>query len=298
MAANDAVTAHDDPPVVVGIDGSPSALDATRWAAEEAGRCGTWLRIVFCDVFGLAYLPDLPSVRIPEGYSQAMAEQAETWLHRAKEVALAAAPEVRARTFIRAGGPLPALVEESRHARLTVVGSRGLGGFAGLVVGSVAMGLAAHGHGSAAVIRTPVDASAEGPVVVGVGAQPDEVALRAAYEAAASRGAPLEVVHAWRAAMSERGLRAWRSQAGAEAVQRAEDEALAEVVAGWADKYPDVEVRRVVIHGRAATALVERATRGRLLVVGARRSRLGMLGLGSTSRQLVHEAPCPLLLAR
>jgi nucleotide-binding universal stress UspA family protein len=82
-------------------------------------------------------------------------------------------------------------------------------------------------------------------------------------------------------------------------VQAEEERFLAETLAGWADKYPDVAVRRVVVDSQPARALLEYAEHAQLVVVGAR-GRGGFTGLllGSTSQQLVHHAPCPLLVVR
>jgi nucleotide-binding universal stress UspA family protein len=192
-------------PVVVGIDGSSSALYAARWAAAEAVRRGTWLRVVFCDVFSLVYLPDLPAIPLPQTYSDAMARQAQVWLHRAHEEAQAAAPAVEVRTYVRVGGAAPVLIEESRRSQLVVVGSRGLGGFTGLIVGPVAVALCSHGHCPVAVVRQlRTETGPDAPVVVGVDAREGhELMLRTAFDAAAMRAAPLIAVHAWHVVGSE-----------------------------------------------------------------------------------------------
>ncbi|MEV0702817.1 universal stress protein [Saccharopolyspora sp. NPDC050389] len=288
-------------PVTVGIDGSSSALDAACWAAAEAVRRNTWLRVVFCDVLAQMYLPDLPTMPPPQTYSDALARQAQVWLHRAKEEAQAAAPAVEVRTFARTGDAASVLIEESRKAQLMVVGSRGLGGFTGLVVGSVAVALCAHGQCPVAVVRRPAtDLRPDAPVVVGVDARDgQELVLTVAFDAAAMRNAPLVAVHAWHEAGSEQAWYSFHAEGRGAAVQAEEERFLAETMAGWGDKHPDVAVRRVVAHGRPARALLEQAEHAQLVVVGAR-GRGGFTGLllGSTSQQLVHHAPCPLLVVR
>jgi nucleotide-binding universal stress UspA family protein len=84
-----------------------------------------------------------------------------------------------------------------------------------------------------------------------------------------------------------------------DAVEAREHEILAERLAGWQEKYPDVTVRRVVTGGRPARCLLDQAEGAQLLVVGSR-GRGGFAGmlLGSTSRTLIHHAPCPLLVVR
>ena len=96
------------------------------------------------------------------------------------------------------GFPIPRLVDESRTAQLMAIGDRGLGGVAGLLIGSVAFTLAAEGSCLVVIVRGQTDAT-DGPVVVGVDGSPiSEAALAFAFEAAALRGAPLLAVHAWR----------------------------------------------------------------------------------------------------
>jgi nucleotide-binding universal stress UspA family protein len=286
---------------VVGIDGSSSALDAASWAAAEAARRGTWLRVVFCDVLALAYLPDLPTMPLPQTYSGALARQAQVWLHRAQEEAQAAAPELEVRTSVRTGDAVLVLIEESGRAQLMVVGSRGLGGFTGLIVGSVAVALCAHGRCPVAVVRQPpADAGLDAPVVVGVDARDgQEPVLTVAFDAAAMRHAPLVAVHAWHEVGSEQAWYSFHAEGRGAAVQAEEERFLAEMMAGWAEKYPGVAVRRVVVHSQPARALLEHAGRAQLVVVGTR-GRGGFTGLllGSTSQQLVHHAPCPLLVVR
>ncbi|MER7010258.1 universal stress protein [Saccharopolyspora sp. NPDC000359] len=288
-------------PVVVGIDGSSSALDAVRWAAAEAARRGAPLRVVFADVFALVYLPELPTIPLPESYSEAMARQASTWLEQAEREARSTAPDLEVRTTSRTGSAAPVLIEESRRAQLVVVGSRGLGGYTGLIVGSVAVDLSAHGHCPVAVVRRPpaeVDSAA--PVVVGVDGRDDqERVLAAAFEAAAMRRVLLIAVHAWHEVGSRRAWRSFRDHGQADEVRTEEERFLAETMAGWSEKYQDVAVRRVVVHGPAARALLEHAERAQLVVVGTR-GRGGFTGLllGSTSQQLVYHAPCPVLVVR
>lgn len=290
-------------PVVVGVDGSASALEAARWAAAEAVRRGTRLEVICCDVLAAAYPPDPAAVPMPQTYIDALEQQARVRLDRARDEARAAAPELEVGAWMRAGTAAPVLIEESRRAQLVVVGSRGLGGFSGLLVGSVAVALCAHGHCPVAVVREPsADVGPDAPVVVGVdsaAAADHELTLSAAFVAAMRRRCPLVAVHAWYESGSEQAWYRVRSE-GYEAEVRSEQERfLSETMAGWREKYPDVEVRHVVVHGQPASALLEHSERARLLVVGTR-GRGGFTGLllGSTSQQLVHHAPCPVLVVR
>jgi nucleotide-binding universal stress UspA family protein len=188
------------------------------------------------------------------------------------------------------------LVAESRQAQLVVVGDRGLGGFTGLLLGSVAVGLAAHAASPVAVVRGAAP-SPDGQVVVGVDGSPtSEAALAAAYEAAAARRVRLVAVHTWWDFLIDTTLAPLLDW---EAIEGDEHVLLAERLAGWAEKYPDVEVRRVVARDKPAHSLLQQATGAQLVVVGSR-GRGGFAGLllGSVSHSLLHHAPCPVLVVR
>src|SRR6185312_17398362 len=105
--------------------------------------------------------------------------EVETAIHQAH-------PELQVDVELQTADAVPALIEESDNARLIVLGSRGLGGFSGILIGSTAVALVAHGHCPVAVIRgTKPEESppAHGPVVVGVDGSPtSESALAMAFD--------------------------------------------------------------------------------------------------------------------
>ncbi|MEV4729957.1 universal stress protein [Saccharopolyspora sp. NPDC049426] len=285
-------------PVVVGVDGSSSAVHAVRWAAAEAHRRNAGLRIVYADVLSLVYLPDLPGYPLPVPYIQAAQRQGKEWLHRAVDVARSEVAGLRVETEIHVGQAGAVLVDESRGAQLVVVGSRGLGGFTGLVVGSVAVALSAHGHCPVAVVRGPGTAVPEAPVVVGVdGSSAGEAALTTAFEYTSRRGVALRAVRTWNSLDAEAAW--WSEGQGWDSVQTDQERWLAEQLAGWCEKFPDVEVHRYVSHDKPARALLQHAKHAQLVVVGAR-GRGGFTGLllGSTSQQLLQHSPCPVIVAR
>jgi nucleotide-binding universal stress UspA family protein len=278
-------------PVVAGVDGSDSALEACRWAAREAGRRGAGLRLV--QAFGWPQTRHVGEVG--RGQRSVLRRVAEEQLGAAAAAAGQAAAGVAVQTALVEGFPVAVLVAESRAAQLVVVGDRGLGGFAGLLLGSVAVGLAGHAAVPVAVVRG--DAAAVGPVVVGVdGSAMSEAALAAAYEAAAVRRVPLVAVHTWWDILIDPTfgpLVDW------DAVEGEAHRVLAERLAGWAEKYPEVEVRRVVERDKPAHALLQQAAGAQLVVVGSR-GRGGLAGmlLGSVSHSLLHHSPCPVLVVR
>ncbi|PRX45205.1 nucleotide-binding universal stress UspA family protein [Prauserella shujinwangii] len=287
--------------IVAGVDGSASGVHAAAWAAAEAGRRNEVLRLVHAYVVPTRGYPGfLVSVQeLREG----LRTQGRDWLREAKEAAERAEPRARVETELVEAEAVPALLHESREAHLIVLGSRGLGGFTGMLVGSVAVALAAHGHCPVAVVRAqrlddppPQD----GPVVVGVdGSEASSAAVELAYEEASLRGAPLIAVHTWSDAAFDTTLQAYPLAADPARVDEEERLTLAEQLAGWQEKYPDVPVERVVTRGRPVRTLLDYAERAQLVVVGSR-GRGGFTGmlLGSTSRALVTHAACPVLVVR
>jgi nucleotide-binding universal stress UspA family protein len=286
--------------IVAGVDGSAPALRAARWAADEAARRRVPLRLVqVIDVVsatgGFAPPPDFFTALESEGRRQ-LAE-AETAIRQDH-------PGLNVELILRTAGLVSTLIALSEDTQLMVLGSRGPDGFNGLLAGSTAIALVAHGRSPVAVIRgreadeTPPP---QGPVVVGVDGSPtSEPALAMAFEEAAMRGTDLVAVHAWLEFTSDTAYATARQLlVDWGAVEARERETLAERLAGWQEKYPDITVRRVVAGGKPARLLLKEAGDAQLLVVGShgRGGFAGML-LGSTSQALIHRAPCPLLVVR
>ncbi|GAA1773364.1 universal stress protein [Luedemannella helvata] len=290
-------------PVIVGVDGSPVALDAVEEAARQAMRRRRPLRVVHAYVWPLlgSALDPLPTGGIPAGGIGAagsattteggLRDEAEQFVAEALARARATEPGVRVSGQVITGPPAAVLVEIARGACLVVLGDRGLGGFTGLLVGSIAVRLAAHAPCPVLVVRGA--AHPDGPVVVGVdGAGHADLALGAAFEEATLRGVPLRAVSAWRRPTARRG------GPSAEAEGEAGGE-LAQALAPWRERYPDVAVETSVVHGRASVALVDESEQAQLVVVGAR-GRGGFRGLllGSVSQAVLHHAACPVLVVR
>ncbi|GEL20375.1 universal stress protein [Pseudonocardia asaccharolytica] len=282
-------------PVVVGVDGSEPALDAVRWAAREAAVRGAPLRLV--GAFVWTGTPHIGDLGLGETYLEGLWDTARGHVETAAGVARSVAPGVTIEQDVRAGYAVPVLCEESERARLVVVGSRGLGGFTGLLVGSVAVGLAAHASSPVVVVRGALPEESSAPVAVGVDGSPvSEAALAFAFEAASWRGVPLVAVHTWSDVLLDPTLVPLLDW---DAIEADERQVLAERLAGWSGKYPDVQVRRVVVRDRPAKALVEWSGEAQLVVVGSR-GRGGVAGalLGSVSQTLLRHAHCPVAVVR
>ncbi|MEV7796968.1 universal stress protein [Streptomyces sp. NPDC087512] len=285
--------------VVVGVDGSVSSLAAVEVAAQAARSRGAGLRVVHAFLWPAMHVPLGPSpLGPPEGGIRNMVDRL---VAEAVERARTAAPEVDVTHAVVTGEPLSVLEGQSRAAELVVVGSRGMGGFVGLLVGSTAVHLAAHGDCPVLVVREAGDVS--GPVVVGVdGSAAGERAVEFAFAEAELRGAPLVAVHAWTAwnmplSAPQDASEPFASPPGA--LSREEERLLSEVLAGHRERYPDVVVEHKVVHGGAREALIEASRSARLLVVGARgRGGFSGLLLGSVSQALLHHAHCPVAVVR
>jgi nucleotide-binding universal stress UspA family protein len=140
------------PLVVVGIDGSPGSLVALQWAAEAARLRGARLRVLFAwDDLGAQLAKTMRGGRKPTEADER--EAALALIAEAVRDALGGEPGVEIVPWAEPGEAAPALIEASKTVDLLVVGSRGRGGFAGLLLGSVSQQCIQHAHCPVAVIR-------------------------------------------------------------------------------------------------------------------------------------------------
>jgi nucleotide-binding universal stress UspA family protein len=279
-------------PIVVGVDGSESATHAVEWAAREAVRRQAPLLLVHA--CAAIPVPTPPLVTLPRSYHDAMLEEGAQSLSAAAEAAEAAAPGVLVTTELADGFAAQQLIGRSAAARMVVLGSRGLGGFTGLVVGSIAVAVATYGHCPVVVVRgenAATEPPAEHPVVVGVdGSAASDAAVLFAFDAAAARRAPVVAVHAW----ADNALGAGWEAVDWARIEEGQHALLTEHLAAARERHPEVRVEQVVARDRPAHTLLEVAKNAQLVVVGSR-GRGGFRGLllGSTSQALIYHSPCP-----
>ncbi|WP_405166691.1 universal stress protein [Nocardia sp. NBC_01499] len=283
-----------NPPVLVGIDGSVTATEALRWAAVDAVRHGAPLHIVYAISFPMDFGPGIAFDQFD--YDTYRADGIAAVAAARDFAAAAAAPvdDLDVNTFVVEAPPIPVLRDRSKDARLLVVGTRGIGAFRRGLLGSVSTALARHAHCPVAVIPEPEHYEprrARGPVLVGVDGSPSSIqAIDVAFDEACHRNVALRAVLTW--SESHRYIsRADRQKEG--------EELLSEGLAGYAEKYPDLEVQRVVTQDQPAKRLLAEAEQAQLLVVGSH-GRGGFAGmtLGSVSQAVLHGADCPVIIAR
>ncbi|WP_224393016.1 universal stress protein [Pseudonocardia sp. ICBG1293] len=275
--------------VVVGVDGSDAALDAVAWAAREAAARHADLLLV--QAFDVARLyADAAVAPLLDDVEESIRTEARATLDAARAAAEAAAPGVQVTHAEDRRAPSVALVERSHGAELLVLGSAGRGAM-GTALGSVTLSVASHAHCPVVVVR---GAPAEGPVLVGVDGGPlSDAALEHAFAVASEHGTGLVALYAWHDGRSP----ALRAAGAFDRLRDAEERALAERLAGWSERYPDVAVERVIEREEPGRALARRSGAARLVVV-ATRGRGGFSGLllGSTGLALVQRADCPVML--
>ena len=282
-------------PVVVGVDGSGSAYQAVEWAAAEAARRGVALRLVSAFSWTTSDHPVRHDGRVAQ-YRDQLLEAARHRLSRAARIAEDTSPGIETAPQVEIGAPIEVLGSEARRAQLLVLGDRGLGGVTGLVLGSVAVALAARGACPVVIVRGETR-NTDGPVVVGTDGSPvSEAALGFAFDAAAVRGAELVALHAWSPTAVDKALEPMMDW---DAVADEEEAVLAERLSGWGQKYPQVTVRRSVVRDGAARALVDASRGAQLVVVGSRgRGNAAGLLLGSVSHGVLHAAQSPVAIVR
>jgi nucleotide-binding universal stress UspA family protein len=254
--------------VIAGTDGSDQSFRAVEWAAREAAMRGRALRIV-----SVPMLPPLMSRhRSPEGTPQTVADliigSSEQALAAAAAHAAETEPGVAVDTALRSGPPARALAEEAAGASMLVVGSRGAGGFASMLLGSVSRYLATRADCPVVVVREE-SMAVHREVVVGIRDLDQPAAIGFAFEEAALRRARLRAVHAWRWFLPEMRLTATeRPGAAAEDVTAEAQQWLADLLTFWREKYPEVDVIEDVVHTAPARVLAGSSARADLIVLG------------------------------
>lgn len=284
---------------VVGVDGSTASTAAVRWAARWAAMRNIGLTIVH------GYPPLVPGSSLivwtaptPSEAVRAQQEQAQCLIDDATQTANDTASGLHIQTKAIAGAPVPALLELSNDAQIVVVGRRGRSSVAGVLLGSVSTAMINRARCPVAVIHdeSPAEAtSMHAPVLVGIDGSPaSELATAIAFGEASWRGVELVALHA---ACDSDPFSIHELEWAY--VEPKAHEALAERLAGWQERYPDVRVRRLVVFDRPAHHLIEQAKTAQLVVVGTRgHGEFTELLLGSVSAAVIQATRTPVIVAR
>jgi len=255
-------------PMVAATDGSEESLRAVDWAAREAVLRGAPLRIVS----SAALLPrmmdrhDGPGL---EDVTDVLLDNRDRALAAAAARAAEVSPDLLVDTDHLPGAPALAVTESGSGALMLVVGSRGVGAFTALVLGSVSRYAATHAPCPVVVVRDETTATHR-QVAVGIGdPNTSAAALSFAFEEATLRKASLLAVHAWNTPQSQ-GARVWEAFAapGAQAIQEQLTSKLTALLDDWRAKYPDVPVTQDVVYGHPGRALAGLSARADLVVIG------------------------------
>ena len=281
--------------IVVGVDGSAASIAALRWAADEARMRGDDVRVLHAWARPMAHsaLDTVSPIELGFDFEAAATES----LQRSIAEAGLDGSTVTVRPEIVHAGAAEALVRASAGADLLVVGSRGRGGFTGLLLGSVSRQCAHHSKCPVVIFRPPAAAHPAGKIVVGIdGSECANAAVEWAAREAELRNARLHLIHSWTYPPVSVPLSALEDLPAVD-IEGAARAVLAEPVERLTSQglEADGEVRNEL----PAQALIEASKGADLLVVGAR-GLGGFKGLllGSVSDQCAHHAHCPVVIVR
>ena len=272
--------------IVVGTDGSRRADRAVDWAAGRAAALG--LPLLILHVVPGRPTPSTPLTAVTASFEEGFHEEALERLERVVRRAHELHADLDVTGEIVEGNAAHVLAQASKEAALVVVGARGESAPVTVrLLGGVSDQVTAYAVGPIAVIPDEEHASPDGPVVLGVDESPEaRAAMWFAFETAAARGVPVVAIHAWQ----DRDSR--------EIVARVTDIVDGMLTEARAE-YPEVPVEVRVIHGKPHHELVQASKEAGLVVVGSRGigGFTGLL-LGSTSKRVLRDSHCPVVVTR
>jgi nucleotide-binding universal stress UspA family protein len=270
--------------IVAGVDGSASAARALEWAIDQAVREHRPLT--------LAHAVD-PTVaaRIaaagadPVAVQESLQSDANATLARARTRTADRAPELVVHEVTSPSDPRVLLLDLAKQAAAVVVGSRGRGPLASLLLGSVGAAVVRQATCPVVVVRPGNPGVVRNGVLVGIdGTEQSLVPLEFAYQQASLRRLPLTVMHCF----------------GETGSGQLDDEVrltVSEILSGLGEKFPDVRTRVELAGGAVAGALVQASRRMDVVVLGAHHgSALGSVMAGSVAISVLEQASCPVAI--
>ena len=263
-------------PVIVGVDGSDAAINAAKWAVDEAISRDVPLRVVH-----VTHIEEQSDA--PDGTFRLEVQYAESSLRAATAALKATGKPVKIETDILWGSPDTALINESRNASMLCVGSVGIGPIASELFGSTAVSLAEKAFCPVAIIRSPHNPPASGSrwiVVVVEDHADNESVIEQAMEEARLRSAPVLAVGVWQEHFGE-----------------LPEGELDRRVEKWAKHYPDVHIYPVATRTRVARFLADNKDESvQLAVVGGADATHVAQIVGPHSHPLVAHGDCSVLV--
>ncbi|MFE5481015.1 universal stress protein [Streptomyces sp. NPDC056527] len=273
--------------VIVGVDGSPSARTAALWAAAEAERRGRPLHLVH------AADTDRRALFAAAETIQAVREAGRDLLIETANAVQERYPALPVTRELSRREPVSGLRDSAGDTGTIVVGSRGLGGFASLMLGSVGLGVAARAKVPVIVVRGDGDRPEFGSVTAAVHGASDLGWLLVAAAEADARKAALRLVSVWNVLAHVGSVATMLDDLDEMARRRVrETKALAELVRGF---HPQLIVNHHVETGTSTPGiLVEASAHTDLLVMGREHHAFGAgPSLGRVAHTLLHHAHCP-----
>jgi nucleotide-binding universal stress UspA family protein len=284
--------------IVVGIDGSVGSAKALHWAAEQARLEHRSLTLIHVVNHRVDMWAGEPGFDLNEVLAAMSAEGQELLDNAVASLRLEPHDDLVVSRVLVKGDPRQILIDASAQAASIVLGSRGRGPIASLLLGSVSVGVTRLARCPVVVLR-PEEGTAPSRVggthvVVGViHGQPVGQAVEFAFRQSSLRKLPLVVLHApWEA------LFGWAAAGGMAvatdlATSEADEDATAALMAGLREKFPDVEITYAAGRGFPDDYLLGGAYDGDMVVVGTRHPSLATVILeGNLARSVTEHAHC------
>jgi nucleotide-binding universal stress UspA family protein len=282
--------------IVVGVDSSPASEYAVTWAAKEALLQHRGLTLVHAQaLLSTNQLAALGTAGIPpQQIDDQTREDAEHTLEHARSLAADQLPGSEIQTVLEVGDPRSLLLDLASTASMVVVGSRGHGPVAGLLLGSVSGALVRHAETSVAVIR-PRDGAGDGVLVAADGSDASLGPVEHAYREASIHQLPLTILHCLWDGLAAKAR--WSLVPDSDPEGEATRQRIAGSIAGLAEKFPEVTVRVAVTQGAIDSCLVDWSAEYDLLVIGRPPRSLGQrLTFGGITTSVAEHAHSPVLV--